>query len=476
MDYYMLNLGLFLKLLLKGWLKENVITMTVMPNSWGDMAHARDKYPIRHIERLTQSDRHMSAQQSNLRAGRNGNAYWESDSRIWTFKSGTLEIWSKLPKRGIRKSLPSLNYQAPPELMSWLQEKGYDSMYAAMYPVFAEMGFTYQPYDIWVHNAMASQTIEEFWMKLCGYVPTRDIQREVFRQMNEFSMPSSLFFLRLSKLVEIPGLRELIQTHPQLDAFRNIETMEFIKLMATLLRRVSPNRRSRVLESPTNWYELKDTERFIKEYRDNGIPAPDARRARSWTELHDILGGPVMRERRRQAAEAAAAREARLAAQAAEREALMADPAYQAQLAAEEAARQARMNERERLRAKQNETEVPKVEIPSEIPGSDIEVVQAEVGLDILMWGNEQNHCIGSYVVSALQKDVILLGFRRDGAWVAHCSIERELVTQLLAKHNMPVSKEDYNTIMGHLKAHGLVKKDTEAQWGNPYADTLNRF
>ncbi len=89
--------------------------------------------------------------------------------------------------------------------------------------------------------------------------------------------------------------------------------------------------------------------------------------------------------------------------------------------------------------------------------GSGITVIVPEDTHTVISWGELQQHCIGSYAGDAADGRTILLGFKRDGEWVGHCSIDQRRCTQLLARFNRSLDEKDRRVILRWLKAVNLI-------------------
>lgn len=86
-----------------------------------------------------------------------------------------------------------------------------------------------------------------------------------------------------------------------------------------------------------------------------------------------------------------------------------------------------------------------------------IEVVVPKDTDTVRAWGQEQNHCIGSYADLMAAGRTILLGFKRDNKWVGHCSISRGRLEQLLGKHNRELPIDDHKAIIKFLKKEEII-------------------
>lgn len=124
---------------------------------------------------------------------------------------------------------------------------------------------------------------------------------------------------------------------------------------------------------------------------------------------------------------------------------------------------------------------ISQIEIAKEIDGLKMEghhIVTAKTTGQVIEWGNQQHHCIGSYVNEAVGGSCVLFGvYRNDGALIANGYMGSEdlggvktwSIVQLLGKHNQPIDADLYMAIESTLVRETTTSMQTNSYaWGRP--------
>ena len=101
-----------------------------------------------------------------------------------------------------------------------------------------------------------------------------------------------------------------------------------------------------------------------------------------------------------------------------------------------------------------------------------IQMIVPKMTHDLVEWGAAQNNCIGSYADRVYNGGTIILGFKDVGGnWIGHAEVQihdfvkmQGTLTQLLGKHNQPLSEETRIPIVKFLMLKLEVK--TNNYWG----------
>lgn len=308
-------------------------------------------------------------------------------------------------------------------------------------PLAVEMGLGDRQFrDLmpWQTRVLQSGSHQQFWDRLCPKVKlARDEKRAILNLMMQPDMlTAGLAIGRIAGTIKVPNIRELnvgggnrLNTWPSADLNRLIRN----------LRKVAPRRRLMFLNEvfgPTP-YLANDVLVMLEDMVNGGL-VDRGMNCRNIQEYHDRLM-PMQQQRlelRRN----------------------------QFQLEYE-----ARRAQRELEDAMQR-TEGRKINdralgMNGTMITDDIELVVSDNPTEIMRWGSEQNHCIGTYARQMEDGMTLLLGFRRGDKWIAHCSIRGKRVEQLLAKNNQPVAEPDRQTILDWIKANDFATAATTG-WG----------
>ena len=107
-----------------------------------------------------------------------------------------------------------------------------------------------------------------------------------------------------------------------------------------------------------------------------------------------------------------------------------------------------------------------------------IQMIVPKMTHDLVEWGATQNNCIGSYADRVYNGGTIIVGFKdTEGQWIGHAEIQNDVayigtleipisggMTQLLGKHNQPLSEDTRKPIVEFLKNKLNVKMQN--YWG----------
>lgn len=89
------------------------------------------------------------------------------------------------------------------------------------------------------------------------------------------------------------------------------------------------------------------------------------------------------------------------------------------------------------------------------------QVIQPKDTHDLLDWGNNMHHCIGSYANDAVQGSSVFLGIMKDGTMIGNAQIkvkEKRLV-QIFGKHNRILEEEALQVFAGGLIKNKVLPK-----------------
>ena len=83
-----------------------------------------------------------------------------------------------------------------------------------------------------------------------------------------------------------------------------------------------------------------------------------------------------------------------------------------------------------------------------------IQMIVPKMTHDLVEWGAVQNNCIGTYADRVYSGSTMVIGFKDSkGKWIGHAEVNKDMyMTQLLGKHNQPLTKETLNPIIKFLK------------------------
>lgn len=107
-----------------------------------------------------------------------------------------------------------------------------------------------------------------------------------------------------------------------------------------------------------------------------------------------------------------------------------------------------------------------------------IQMIVPKMTHDLVEWGATQNNCIGSYAERVYNGQTIIIGFKDiEGTWIGHAEVQisstpleilkgeaQGRMTQLLGKHNQPLTAETRKPIVQFLVSQLNVK--AEGYWG----------
>ena len=367
-------------------------------------------------------------------------------------EDGRIKLWSKsysTAKKGQHYSTPNLaqiinsNVWDPnnPVVIKFLDHHGVESLEDLVAPGAAMLNIDPKATNLppWMLNVLNTTNPNEFWGKLGKRKLAKDEKRALITAIS--TDPRYLAAARIATKMEIPNIRDL---KPASDRLGNLHYgMRFLNSSdigkyITFLRQVPGNRRLMFINEMFAGFTVSDTVEQVRQLRENGCedPMPSFATVREYHEWARFMARKF----------------------------------------------HTKLEEIKPIRDKDG-NELHGMEVAE---GSGIFVVSPKDTHEVVEWGIQQDHCIGSYASQAASGLTILLGFTRKGEWVGHCSISADRyglhagehrITQLLKKHNRRLDYNDELAIRVFLAEHGLNSEgDKFYHPDHPEAAQRNRY
>lgn len=249
-------------------------------------------------------------------------------------------------------------------------------------------------------------------------------RKDLVKAVSEAPLMQASFALHFKGIVPIDWIINLLNERP--GAFPNSLPLEQMKTMKSLFRAFTPAQQKRFFngltrvnpkESATQW-EVMDVLRMFKNLNENynANYAPGQLTARSWRELHNDLSRDLSRRGVRD------------------------QPIEKVKLA----------------------EKIDQVELPE-----GYSLVLPRSTHELIDWGREMEHCIGSYTQEAVQGHSVFLGIVKDKTMIgnAQISVKQNRLVQIFGKRNRYLDKEILEVF-----SRGLIENDVLAKTGFKHA------